>query len=38
MQKNGSNCPKPKDIQLQNFQGRNPSNVLITNLTAADIG
>ena len=26
MQKNGSDCPISRDIQFQNFQGRNPSN------------
>ena len=28
----GSNCPISRDIQLQNFQGRNPSNFWVANL------
>ena len=32
MIKNGSNCPIFRDIQLQTFQGRNPSNVWVANL------
>ena len=30
--KNESNCPISRDIQLQNFQGRNPSNFWVANL------
>ena len=28
----GSNCPISRDIQLQNFQGRNTSNFLVATL------
>ena len=32
MQKIWSNCPISRDIQLQNFQGRNSYNIFVGNL------